>query len=104
MVLSGEEGLLCNVHVDRISLEHVSEIKYLGCVLDESSTDGVECSKNVASGRRAVGTIRFLVNVRDLQLEYAKVFHETILIFFCIAVRQCYGRRKRDLGLFSWTI
>ena len=35
MVLGGEEGLECEVCVDRIQLEHVSEFKYLGCVLDE---------------------------------------------------------------------
>ena len=31
MVLNGEEGLECEVHIDRICLEHVSEFKYLGC-------------------------------------------------------------------------
>ena len=35
MVLNGEEGLDCEVHVDGIQLEYVSEFKYLGCVLDE---------------------------------------------------------------------
>ena len=35
MVLNGEEGLECEVHLDETSLEHVSEYKYLGCVLDE---------------------------------------------------------------------
>ena len=45
VVLSGEEGLECKVHVDGIRLEHVSEFKYLGCVLDESGTDGAECSR-----------------------------------------------------------
>ena len=35
MVLGGEEGLGCEVCVDGIRLEHVSEFKYLGCVLDE---------------------------------------------------------------------
>ena len=34
MVLNGEEGLECEVHVDGIRLEHVSEYKYLGCLLD----------------------------------------------------------------------
>ena len=33
MVLNGEEGLECEVHVYGICLEHVSEFKYLGCVL-----------------------------------------------------------------------
>ena len=35
MVLNGEEGLECEVHVDEIHLEHVAEFKYLRCVLDE---------------------------------------------------------------------
>ena len=70
MVLNGEEGLECEVHVDWIRLEHVSEFKYLGCVLDESGRDGVECSRKVSSGRRVVGAIRSLVNAsRDLQFE-----------------------------------
>ena len=32
IVLNGEEGLECEVHVDGIRLEHVSEFKYLGCM------------------------------------------------------------------------
>ena len=47
MVLNGEEGLEYEVHIDGIRLEHVSEFKYLGYVLDEA-----ECSRKVASGRR----------------------------------------------------
>ena len=31
MVLNGEEGLECEVQVDWIRLEHVSEFKYLEC-------------------------------------------------------------------------
>ena len=38
MVLGEEEGLECKICVDGISLEHVSEFKYLGCVLDELGT------------------------------------------------------------------
>ena len=68
MILNGVEGLECEVHVDGIRLENVSEFKYLGCVLDESGTDGAECSKKVASGRRVAGAIRSLGNARDLQL------------------------------------
>ena len=67
-MLSGEEGLECDVHVDGIRLEHVSEFKYLECVLEESGTDLVECSRKVVSGRKVAGAIRSLVNARDLQL------------------------------------
>ena len=35
MVLDGEEGLKCEVHVDGIHLDHVSNFKYLEYVLDE---------------------------------------------------------------------
>ena len=38
VVLKGEEGLECEVHVAEIRLEHVSEFKNLGCVLKESGT------------------------------------------------------------------
>ena len=55
-------------------------IKYLRCVLDESGTDGAECSMKVASGRRVAGAIRSLVNARDLQLECGRVLHETLLV------------------------
>ena len=69
IVLYGEEGLECKVRVDGIHLEHVSEFKYLECVLDEAGRDGTEYSRKVASGRRVAGAIRSLVNDMDLQLE-----------------------------------
>ena len=39
MVLGVEEGLKCEVCIDGICLEHVSEYKYLGCLLDKSGTN-----------------------------------------------------------------
>ena len=36
IVPNGEEGLESKAYVDGIRLEHVSEFKYLGCVLEES--------------------------------------------------------------------
>ena len=66
MVMDGEEGLECEVHVDGIRLGHVLESKYLECVLDESGTDGAEGSRKAVSGRKAAGAIRSLVNARDL--------------------------------------
>ena len=80
MVLSGEEGLECQVYVDGIHLEYISEFKYFGCVFDESDTDGTECSRKVASGRTIAGAIRSLVNVKDLHLECPSVLHETFLV------------------------
>ena len=56
----------CEVHVGGIRLEHVSEFKYLVCVLDESGTDGAERIRKVASGRIVAGAIRSFVNVIDL--------------------------------------
>ena len=77
MVQIGEEGLECEILVDGMRLEHVSKFKYLGCALDESGTDEVECCKKVVSGRRVAGAVRSLVNARSLQLEYAMVLHES---------------------------
>ena len=61
-------------------MEHFSEYKYLGYVLDESGTDGAECSRKVTNGRRVAGAIRSLVNARDLQLECARVLHDTLFV------------------------
>ena len=72
MVLRGEEGLKCKVHVDGIRFEHFSEFKYLiFFFFDESGTDRAECSRKMASGRRGVGAIKSLVNARHLHLECA---------------------------------
>ena len=67
-VMNGNEGLECGVYLDGVRLEHVSELKNLGCVLDEAGIDGAECSRKVASGRRITGAIRTLVNARDLHI------------------------------------
>ena len=48
--------------------------------MDESGRDGEDCSNKVTSGRRVAGAIRFLVNARNLQLECARVLHETFLV------------------------
>ena len=52
----------------------------MGCVLDESGTDEAECSIKVTSGRRVASAIRFLVNARSLQLECARIMHESLLV------------------------
>ena len=57
MVVGGKEGLECEVCVDGMQLEHVSEFKYLGCVLDETSTNESKCRRKVASMRRVAGAI-----------------------------------------------
>ena len=61
IVLRGEEGLECEVSVNMIRFEHVSEFKYLGCVLKELGTDELEYRRKVVIGRRAAGAIRSLV-------------------------------------------
>ena len=70
----------CEVHIDRIHLEHVSEFKHLGLVFGKSGTVGAECIRKVASERMIAGAIRSLVNARDLQLQCARVLHETLLV------------------------
>ena len=83
MVLGGKEGLECEVYINGIRLEHASNFKYLGCILDKSGTYGAECSRNVASGMRVESEIRSLVNARDLQLE---PYHETLLLPVCFYI------------------
>ena len=50
----------------------------MGCVLNESGTDESEGRKKVRSVRRVAGVIKPLV--RDLQLECARVLHETLFV------------------------
>ena len=47
--------------------------------MDESGTDEAKYHRKVVSGKRVTGTIKFLVNTRGLQLEYARVLHEILL-------------------------
>ena len=70
------------VYVDGIHLEPVSEYKYLGCVLDKIRyRRSIIYSREVAgTGRRVAGSMRSLVNARDLQLECARILHETLLV------------------------
>ena len=75
-------------------------------VSDKSGTDEEEFSRKVASGRRVGGTIRSLVNAKDLQFECAESCMKYCLyLFLCMAVRQCYGRKRREvkLELYRWT-
>ena len=74
IVMNEEEGLECEVHIDGVHLEYISEFQYLGCILDEVGIDGAESSRKVA------GAIRSLVNARDLQIECVRVLHEKMLI------------------------
>ena len=41
--------------------------------MEESSTDGAECSRKVVSERRVAGVIRSLIDIRNLQLECASL-------------------------------
>ena len=85
MVLNVEEGLVCEVPVDETRLEHVYEFKYLRCVLDESGTDGAERSRKV-------------LGICSLSVLESCMKH-WLYIFLCMAMRECYGRRRRDLEL-----
>ena len=64
MLLGGKGSLEFEVCVESLRLEHLSEFKYFGYVLDESGTDVAGCSRHVASGSRVASYIRFLVNTR----------------------------------------
>ena len=61
-------------------MDHLLKFKYLVCVVNELGTNEAECRRKVASGRRVADAIRSLVNGRDLQLEFARFLHKTLLI------------------------
>ena len=48
--------------------------------MNESSTDEAEGRRNVVDGGRSADAIRSLVNDRGLQLECARILHESLLV------------------------
>ena len=46
--------------------------------MNESGINEVKCSRKVVSRRRVVDAIKYLVNASDLQLECARVLHESL--------------------------
>ena len=81
MVFNWEEGWECDICVCGWgTVGAVSEFKYLGCVLNESSTDESECHIKVASWRKVASSIRSLANARSMQLECESVLHEGLLM------------------------
>ena len=68
--------------------------------MDETGTDEAECSTKVASRRRTADAIR------SLQLECARVLHESLLVSVLTygSATICGGRgRDLGLGLYRWT-
>ena len=80
MFLGGEEGSGCEVCVDGIRLEYVSEFKYLGCVLNKSGTDEPECSRKVTSGKKVARAISLWLMLRVCSL---------IVLGFCMSHCWC---------------
>ena len=64
--------------------------------MDESDTDGVDCRRKLASERRFAGAIRSLVNARDLQLEYSRVLHETLLVLVLMYGNETVLWKEKD--------
>ena len=52
----------------------------MGCVLNESGKDIDKYHRKVVSGRKVASAIRFMVNARGLQFEFARVLHEALLV------------------------
>ena len=69
MVLNGEEGSECVIVYIGWDCCMCRNLSILDVFFNESVSDETECLRKMASGRRVAGTIRSLVNARDLQLE-----------------------------------
>ena len=64
--------------------------------MDESGTDGAECSKKVESRRRVASAIMSLVNDRDLQLECSRLLHETLFVAVLMHGSETMLWREKD--------
>ena len=49
-------------------------------VLWVNQVEMMQCRRKVASGKKTTGVIRSLINARILQLECARVLHESLLV------------------------
>ena len=68
--------------------------------LNTCGTDEVVCCKRVASGRRVAGAGYWLMlGVCSLSVLESCMKH-WLYLFLCMVVRQCYGRRDLELGLY----
>ena len=96
MILVRKEGLECEVYVGGIHLEHVSEFKYLGCVLEKNQLGMRKYSRKVMSGKRFASAFRSLGNAQSFQLEFAKVLYESLLIPVLMYVSETMIWRKKE--------
>ena len=62
----------------RKRLDHVSEFKYLGCVLDEIGSDDAECRKKMGNRMKIASVISSMANARGLQLDFERMLHEVL--------------------------
>ena len=66
------------------------ELQDFGFILDETCTDGAECLRKAASGRKIADTMKSFANSRGLKLECTRVLHKGLLVLVLM-----YGREKR---------
>ena len=74
--------------------------------MDKSGIDGAECSRKVVSRRTVTGDLRSLVNARDLQLECARILHETLLVpvlMYGSEIMLWREKERLEIGLYRWT-
>ena len=100
IVLNGEEGLECEVHVDGIRLEHVLDFN----IWSVFWTNQVQMEKNAvgrwpAGGEGQVPSDPWLIiGICSFSvLESCK--KRCLCLFLRMAARQCYGRRRSNLQL-----
>ena len=74
--------------------------------MDEAGTVGAECNRKVTNERMVAGAIRYLVNARDLKIEWARILYETLLVpVLTYGSDTMFGMKRRalELGLCRWT-
>ena len=90
MVMNGEEGLECEAHVDGMRLDHVTEFKYLVCVLAISGTDEAECRRKVTRGEglQVLLSLWLMLEAACSLSVLGSCMRHCSGLFLCMAVRQ----------------
>ena len=84
----------CDVFADGVRLENLN---IWGVFWTKQVHMEAECCRKAASGRRVASSIKSLVNARDLQLQFARALHETLLVPILMYGRDNVMEREKKI-------
>ena len=88
----------CEVYLDWMQLQQVSEFKWLGCVLNESGTGSIVGKWGVGGKLQVPLGLCLMLGLCSFSVQEFCMRHSSCLFLYMV-VRQRYGKRRIGLGL-----